>query len=733
MNRLLYILPLALILLTACSEEELVGEGTLALTLKMGTDVTNVASTRVLPSLDELNASCELNIRNGEGGLLRTYQGLNSVPSELQLVTGSYSVSATAGMKIDAAFDAPYYKGAVDFSIVRNQVTSITLPLYLQNTVVETVYTAAAAAKFESSKVKVVMSKGALEFDKAQSGQIGYFILPTGETELDWSMEAMTVDKIAYQKKGVLSNVKAATKYTLTFDYGELEPEDGGAAIIVKVAEEPIAKAWDIEIAKCPSIERYDLDAKQYLALSEPMNFRKDDSGRDVEVYVRTTSELKSLSLTCQAFSSILGLGFTSFDIQTMADNVRKSIESKGISFLNSYDVEKDCTTAKVSFASSFFKMLSVEEGEYNIQFLATDKNGKYTSATLRILVSNAIITTEMIDDYTVWTNRATLKANVNVELYEQAENKEIGFQYRRKGVEGEEWTSIAAASVEGSSLVMDIAGLEPDTRYEYRAYAAGQSADAQINTFITEAAEQMPNSGFEEWCQPGKPLLLYKDGGEMFWDSGNWGSTTLSASDNVTTYDESVVAPGSSGKRSVKMKSAFVGLGTIGKFAAGNAFVGKYIKTIGTSGAQIGFGRPFTSRPTKLVGHLRYEMHNVTHSSLSDVPKGAADNAHIYISIGDWEEDNTGDKNVPFLVDTSAKKFFDKTGKGVIAYGEEICESSTEGTGMIPFEIELNYRDLNRKPKYLILVASASRYGDYFTGGEGSTLWLDDLELVYE
>ena len=74
-----------------------------------------------------------------------------------------------------------------------------------------------------------------------------------------------------------------------------------------------------------------------------------------------------------------------------------------------------------------------------------------------------------------------------------------------------------------------------------------------------------------------------------MYWDSGNWGSTTLSANDNVTTYDESLRAPGTTGTRSIKMKSAFVGLGSIGTFAAGNAFVGKYIKTIGTSGAKIG------------------------------------------------------------------------------------------------------------------------------------------------
>ena len=48
-------------------------------------------------------------------------------------------------------------------------------------------------------------------------------------------------------------------------------------------------------------------------------------------------------------------------------------------------------------------------------------------------------------------------------------------------------------------------------------------------------------------------------------------------------------------------------------------------------------------------------------------------------------------------------------------------------------FKLKLDYRSLTRKPTYIVVVASASKYGDYFTGGDGSTLWLDDLELIYE
>ena len=45
---------------------------------------------------------------------------------------------------------------------------------------------------------------------------------------------------------------------------------------------------------------------------------------------------------------------------------------------------------------------------------------------------------------------------------------------------------------------------------------------------------------------------------------------------------------------------------------------------------------------------------------------------------------------------------------------------------------IDINYRKRDRKPTTIIVVASSSKYGDYFTGGEGSLLQIDNLELLY-
>ena len=206
-----------------------------------------------------------------------------------------------------------------------------------------------------------------------------------------------------------------------------------------------------------------------------------------------------------------------------------------------------------------------------------------------------------------------------------------------------------------------------------------------------------------------------------MFWDSGNHGSATLNK--NVTTPDETYKQDG---KYSAKLQSQFVGIGIIGKFAAGNLFAGLYVGTDGTDGI-LDFGRPFTSRPAKLKGYIKYTPGTVDYSSTDELAKGATDIGNIYIAIGDWE--------APVRITTKDKNLFDKNDTKIIAYGEWNITTTTQGSdgGLTEFEIPLDYRSLDRIPTYIVIVASASKYGDYFTGSSSSTMWLDDLKLVYE
>ena len=48
-------------------------------------------------------------------------------------------------------------------------------------------------------------------------------------------------------------------------------------------------------------------------------------------------------------------------------------------------------------------------------------------------------------------------------------------------------------------------------------------------------------------------------------------------------------------------------------------------------------------------------------------------------------------------------------------------------------FTIDIKYRDLERKPTYIVIVATSSKYGDYFAGSTNSVLLVDEFELGFD
>lgn len=240
----------------------------------------------------------------------------------------------------------------------------------------------------------------------------------------------------------------------------------------------------------------------------------------------------------------------------------------------------------------------------------------------------------------------------------------------------------------------------------------------------------------FEAVSDSSSIILIHGTGQSTWWDTGNHGSSTMNK--NVTTPDTSVKH---SGNQSLLLSSQFVGIGIIGKFAAGNLFAGKYLDTEGTDGI-LGWGRPCTSRPKALKVYVRYEPATVDNGG-DYIANGATDQGIIYVAIGDWAGQEANGGTWPFVVRTkNASSLFSTekgtySGDGIIAYGEKTFEEAyNDGGNMKELTINLDYDNFGgnqRKPTSIIIVASASKYGDYFQGGDGSKMWLDDMELIYE
>lgn len=291
---------------------------------------------------------------------------------------------------------------------------------------------------------------------------------------------------------------------------------------------------------------------------------------------------------------------------------------------------------------------------------------------------------------------------------------EENGFQYRAQGAT--QWITVPQALVvnDGGSFHTMINNVQETTEYEVRAYSGTNFSNPV--TVTTGALLTIPNMMLDEWNLTGKVWNPWPANGTSFWDTGNKGATTLGDSNSIPTDETWNGKPG----KCAMLQSKFVGISSLGKLAAGNLFVGQFIKVDGTNGI-LNFGREFNGRPTRLHGYFKYKTSPITEAKNGyESLKNRPDTANIYMALTDW--------NQPYEIRTNPKnrQLFDPNSPEVIAYGA--VQYGSDVNEFTEFTVNLNYRDTQRVPKYILIVCTASKYGDFFTGGTSSVLWVSNL-----
>lgn len=367
----------------------------------------------------------------------------------------------------------------------------------------------------------------------------------------------------------------------------------------------------------------------------------------------------------------------------------------------------------------------STINGKTEVPLLYWTRKDNFATTKVRVKYSDFLD-----EEWTLYVNLSDIKVGVNsVDEWTNVAwvhgfgllGQENGCEYKKEG--DADWIRVDAADVtqDGGNFTARIIHLQANTTYVCRPYSGEEYGEE--TTFTTGEEATIPNMGFEDWHQEGKIICPWKEGDTSWWDSGNKGSVTLNK--NVTQPTDDVWSGASAGSKAALLASQFVGLGSIGKFAAGNLFVGEYRKTDGTNGI-LGFGREFSARPTKLKGHFKYTVATIDNADEAHQALiGEPDTCIVWIALGDWSEP------VEIRTNPNNSKFFDKNDPNIIAYGEMNCAETV--SAYKEFEIDLDYRSTSRVPKYLLIVCSASKYGDYFTGGAGSTMWVDDFSFEYD
>lgn len=336
------------------------------------------------------------------------------------------------------------------------------------------------------------------------------------------------------------------------------------------------------------------------------------------------------------------------------------------------------------------------------------------------------------------WSTFAYLDAAVTGKQADFDATK-IALQYKSSGASS--WTTVANAdlTISGENISYTLKNLSPSTSYSYRItyITDAEEVTSAESTFTTEAQPALYNGGFELWHQGDRDAsgtshdaawYPTESEGYLYWDTSNAGSTVMGANWNGTTKDTSFKHGGTA---SAKLQSQNVVI----KFAAASLYTGQFDHLDGTKGAILNWGTPFTGRPTNFHGFLNYKTSGVNRDNhIKDFPvpseapaKGQPDQFALYwaLTTARIQVDNT-------KITTTFPDW--NTDPRIIAYGAypvEKCVSSSDGE-WVEFNIPLKYYSLTTKPSYLVIVASASRYGDYFYGSDSSCLHLDDFELIY-
>lgn len=728
----------------ACSRDDralLDGEGTLRLRAQVNDEVQIISRAgapegETSPE-EELKKNCRVRIYKGEK-LIYKHAGWDATLQEpgLSLSSGAYRVRITSGDSVDASFDKKYYEGNKSFEIHQAQTTPVEVVCNVMNTLAKVVFDASLEPYLEKGEVSVAVDVdgGSLTYPyqkEAAEEKTGYYSLPQGKEYLICTFTGVAKNGRKFTQTNRIESAKKSTLYTLTYKISDLETpapptDEGGAFIDLKVDETPLAKKEEeILIYQRPQFRA--VNQSEEVDMKQPW-FLELNSQIQPEVKIYTSTPLAEASVTSEVFTK---LGLASAELNLMDEATRVELQEKGITVTSQ---EKLLT---MNWGNSLNDLLK-EEGEHHIIYKATDTavegNAAARTNTIdwTISVSNANIRAVNIPyPYQIWADRVTLYAEV-INGRTLDPNAQLSFRYRKKSEQT--WNEAIPAKLgeDQKTITSDeIKGLTPGTTYEYQVLE-GDKVSNQTCEFTTEAALQLPNSGFENWSG-GVPKLIHGSGEDMFWDSGNHGSAKMNK--NVT-YPDGNVKHG--GNYSAMLESKFVGLGSIGKFAAGNLFVGKFIDTEKTYYGILGWGRPWKSRPLALRAWVRYTPGSVDYTETDKIKKGDQDKGIIYIAVGDWtSNDAQYGSQWPVVVRTLGPSLFNPKDKGTIGYGEMIFTGKTEENGslkevIIPIDYT-NYGGTERIPTHIIVVASSSQYGDYYSGSTSSKMWLDDLELIYE
>lgn len=738
LNRI-YILLLLLFSVVSCTRQEdviLKGEnGYINFNVSQDKSLV-IVNTRVADPIYKVK------ILNNAGVAIKTYDNHKEITGPIALKPGKYTIvgisynqesvmAADANGKYpedyQALFDKPVYQAQQEVEVVKGKTENVNLLCTLSQVKVsvktddvinasfkEVIITVTNAQDFTSGDNNLIFSSKDATINKA-----GYFKNNIGTLRYTITLTNNDGEVSSGDVTGLIEGVNAREHYILNLT---LSDDDEGSAIVPGITADPSTndRYFNVKInlnkkAK-PLFTSVGLDLT-----STPL---AGNSVEPVVTYIALASNLER-KITVQAAAGIKSLVVTHNNATLAENGFPRRFNLANLSQMESDSISRNLfkwsgnvagTEETVLDLTSFIHYLPL--GNYAMTFEVMDMQNQMVSKDLNF----AVIPAEEISTLSPSSNPAVRKTGAiwgkHAYLYgmynTQSQPSGMGFEYKKEG--SDSWTKVTSGLVvSGVYYYVKVTGLTPSTKYVYRAISEKEPSATEVK-FTTLPANQIYNMRFEEW----NGNSANASGATQIWDNGNEAASLANISPTTKT---STTATGSS-QYAVQLKSE----SAMGVLAAGSHFVGTFQELVGIKGAKINFGKPYDSKPLTMKGYLSYSPAEITKtkSPYGDL-KGKMDICQIYVVLADWPGGY-------FAVNTASDpKVLINPAEGadpyIIGYGS--IEYNVNTNGYIEFEIPIEYRN-DRVPTCCTIVCSSSKYGDYFTGGPGSVLLVDEFEFTF-
>ena len=650
-----------------------------------------------------------LEIFNEEGVKIKKWKYGEIKNEAVRLNAGYKRAVAFYGDSLATGFDVIYFAGESEFMVAGQNTTPVSITCRQSNVEIAVEWGEYIKSTCSDYSVRIYRKgKSGELFFGSQTTASGY--IPAGEL----SMEITLVNAAGESRVYSPEPLKAAANdfIKLKIDTREPSKEEVGLDIKVETTTNDIVEEITIPavlVAKEAPSFTFMGEASSNAAVS----LVEGTEGGNLNLSITAPGKITECILVSSFTSSVAEGWPLEIDMINGDEASLALMKSQGLDWNLS-----DERYANIDF-TDFVKNLRRVSGENSnlATVKVTDSKGKSVAFELTINIEEARISLNEIPEYDMWATKAYVTVNT-------ADGDASNLSVEMSADNGLNWTTpkMNEVSSDASSKRFEITGLVPETAYRFRAaYFSTRSAEA---AGTTEAAAQVPNSGFEEWSEweyyVNKEGLLwgddiyqtnyapYKDEGSKWWDCNNSETTPGNRTNTGATYKSfpmvTYVAGNGSSRAAQIMTIAISNTATSGTcpmprdIVAGRLFTGDY----GTGQNS----RSFASRPLAVSFDYKYVPHesdkfkvNVTvWSSGTAIGTGTLEGA----ASSGWET-----ANVEILYSDTAKTATD--------ISVEFISSSADGT-----------------PPWG--TGKSITYGGDKTAGVhgGSILTVDNLEMVY-